>query len=103
MRRRWLGGLCLLSSLVMLLAGETLLRERLRPVAFLVFWLGCFIFAALALLLALLEVSAIRRRIREEQRTLFETTLQEIARRKQAQTQKGLAPDETSRQDASIP
>lgn len=96
-RRRWLGSLCLLSSLAMLLAGQTVLRERLSPVTFLVFWLGCFIFAALALLLALLEVSAIRRRIREEQRTLFETTLQEIARRQQAQTQKRLEPDETSR------
>ena len=68
----------------MLLAGETMLRERLGAVAFLVFWLACFVFACLAMLVALLDVSAIRRRSREEQRTLFESTLQEIARQKEA-------------------
>jgi membrane protein implicated in regulation of membrane protease activity len=81
----------------MLLAGETLLPERLGTEAFLAIWLACFVFACLAMLVALLDVSAIRRRSREEQRTLFESTLQEIGRQEQAKRQKGLEPDEGSR------
>ena len=82
--RRALGVFFLLASLGLLLAGETLLRERLRtrPVMFLVYWLGCFGFVGLAFLTAVLDLLAVRRRARAERRELLESTLRQIARTK---------------------
>jgi len=94
MPRRWWGAAFLLTALAMLLAGETVLRERLRPAAFLVFWLICFLFTCLALFIAFLDVSAIRRRTREEQRALFENTLRDIARQKDAKAPEDQRQDE---------
>ena len=83
-RRRVLGAFFLLASLVMLVAGETFLQARLRarPVAFLVYWLGCFGLAGLAFLTAALDVMAVRRRARAEQRELAESALRQIAQSK---------------------
>jgi hypothetical protein len=77
-RRRWLGALFLLAALLMLLAGETLLKPRLGPLAFLFYWLVCFGLTASALALALLELRALGQRTRQQQRELFETTLRDI-------------------------
>jgi hypothetical protein len=78
-RRRWLGAFFLLAAIGMLIAGETFLRDRLSPVLFLVFWTMCFAFTVLAVLVAFLDVSAVRRRIRAEQRELIENTLRQLA------------------------
>ena len=94
-RRRGLGAFFLLAALGMLVAGETLLRERMSPLVFLLFWLVCLLFTCLALFIAFLDVTAIRRRIRDEQRALFENTLRDIARRKQ--------PDPPTRPEQDIP
>jgi membrane protein implicated in regulation of membrane protease activity len=80
-RRRCLGAVFLLVALGMLLAGETVLRNRLGRVSFLVFWLVCFLFTCLALLVAFLDLTVIHRRTREEQRALFEDALKGIVRR----------------------
>jgi len=94
--RRGLGSFFLLAALGMLVAGKTLLRERLSAPAFLVFWLICLLCTCLALLVAFLDVAAIRRRTREEQRALLENTLQEIARQTKSKSKKQAEQDESS-------
>jgi hypothetical protein len=85
-RRRWFGGVMLLAALAMLVCGETVLRERLGPVTSLIFWLVCFVLTSLAIIVAFLDVRAVQRRIRQEQRELFESTLKKI------QTEAGSKP-----------
>jgi len=77
-RRRWLGALVLLAALGMLVGGETVLKGRLENLAFLLYWLACFGLTGAAVLIALLDARAVRRRTRQEQHDLFETTLRQI-------------------------
>ena len=74
-RRRWFGALCLLAALVMLAAGEMTPGKRLDGVAFVIYWLACFVFAALAMLVGILDARALRREARAEQRALLKNTL----------------------------
>ena len=78
--RRGLGAFFLLAALGMLVAGETVLEERLRsqPLEFVGFWLGCFVFVGLAVLMAVLDMAAVRRRVQREERELVESTLRQI-------------------------
>ena len=71
-RRRWFGGLCLLTAVGMLVTGETVLQDRLSPVGFLLYWIGCFVVTALAAKAALLDAAHVRAESRAEQRVLFE-------------------------------
>jgi membrane protein implicated in regulation of membrane protease activity len=77
-RRRWFGALCLLAAIAMLAAGETMPGKRLDGVGFVLYWLACFVFAALALLTAILDLRVLRREARDEQRALLENTLEGI-------------------------
>lgn len=77
-RRRWLGGLVLLAAVAMLICGETGLKGKLGILAFLIYWLVCFALTGLAIMAAFLDVRALQRRIRQEQRDLFESTLKKI-------------------------
>src|ERR1017187_1942321 len=97
--RRALGAFFLAASLVMLIAGETLLRGRLssHPVEFLVFWMGCFVFVGLAFLMALLDLAVVRRRTREQQRELLESALRQIARTKELKSNRPPEPPGNSR------
>ena len=70
----------------MLVAGETVLRERLDKLGFVIFWLICLGFTFLAMVVAAWDASVIRRRSREEQRAFLENTLKEIAGRKKAKS-----------------
>ena len=81
-RRRWLGALFLLAAILMLVTGETSPGKRLEGVAFIVYWLACFGFAALAMLVAILDARALRRDIRAEQQALLQDALKEIKRGK---------------------
>ncbi|MEK7706975.1 MAG: hypothetical protein AAB380_03155, partial [Verrucomicrobiota bacterium] len=74
-RRRLFGSLCLLAALVMLATGETTPGKRLDGVAFVIYWLACFVFAALAMLAGILDARALRREARAEQRALLKNTL----------------------------
>jgi hypothetical protein len=87
-RRRWFGGLSLLAAVGMLVAGETVLKGRLSPVAFLLYWAGCFIVTALAAMAALLDAARVRAESRQEQRVLFEETLRKIESEKRARSGK---------------
>ena len=77
-RRRATGILFLATALLMLLAGETVLKAQLKDLSFLVYWLICFVLTGLAILVAFLDASAVRRRTRREARDLLQTTLGRI-------------------------
>jgi hypothetical protein len=77
-RRRCLGIVFLGGAVLMLIAGQTVLRDRLRDLAFLVYWLACFGLTGLAVAVALLDARENRRRLREERRDLLQTTLKDI-------------------------
>jgi hypothetical protein len=90
-RRRWFGVVFLAGAALMLVAGETVLRDRLRDLAFLVYWLACFALTGLAVGVALIDARENRRRLREEKRDLLQTTLKDIqsAAQKQRSDAKG--------------
>jgi hypothetical protein len=77
-RRRWFGVIALAAALVMLLCGETVLKEKLKNLTFVYYWMVCFGFTCLAILIALWDARALRRRTTREHRDLFEATLKEI-------------------------
>lgn len=85
-RRRWFGALCLLTAVGMLVAGETVFKDRLSPVGFLLYWIGCFVVTALAATAALLDATRVRAESRHEQRALFEDTLRRIESEKRARS-----------------
>ena len=85
---RWLAALFLVAALIMLVTGQTLLRERLHRLGFVIFWLICFVFTFLAMCLALLDAAITRHRAREEQRAFFEQTFEDIARQKETKSRK---------------
>ena len=99
LRRRALGALFLIASLVMLIAGETVLGDRLRarPLAFLVFWMGCFMFVGLAFLMALLDLAVVRRRTRQQHRELLEEAMRQIARSKELKAKRPPEPPGNSK------
>jgi biotin transporter BioY len=90
LRRRWLGASFLAASLLMLIAGETILKTRLSQSAWqtLVYWMLCFLAVICAIIIAVLDMAVVRRRTREEQRGLFSETLEKIAREKEARMKK---------------
>jgi len=80
--RRWLGAICLLTAIAMLIVGETLLKNRLQPLAFATYWSVCFILTAIAACVAVVDASRVRAEQRDAQRDLIESTIQEIEREK---------------------
>jgi hypothetical protein len=73
--RRKLGVVCLAVPGGMLVLGQTVFKSSLDGVPFLIYWLACFVFTFAAILIALMELRALRRRTRAETRELFEKTL----------------------------
>lgn len=69
---------CLAVAAGLLIWGQTVLKPLLKDVAFLLYWLACFVFTVAAIFIALLDIRAVRRRVREEQRELIERTLDDI-------------------------
>ena len=72
--RRWFGLAFLGLAFGMLVWGQTVLEPKLDGVAYLLYWMGCFIFTFLALLTALLDVWCVRRKQREDRRALIKNT-----------------------------
>lgn len=91
-RRRWFGAIFLVLAIGMLIAGQTVLENRLGKTGFIFFWTGCFVFTGLALLVALLDFSVLRRRTRKEQRELIEKMLEEIERQKESKARAASCP-----------
>jgi membrane protein implicated in regulation of membrane protease activity len=71
-RRRWFGAFFLMVSAGMLIWGQTFLKPLLDGLVFVVYWLACLGFTGLAMLTALLDVRAVRRRARDHQRDLLQ-------------------------------
>lgn len=80
--RRWLGLLFLALAFGLLIWGHTVLRAKLEtdPRLFVIYWGACFVFVFAAIVTALLDIRATRRRAREEQQHLMERTIDEIDR-----------------------
>jgi hypothetical protein len=91
--RRWFGLLFLILAGGMLIWGLTLLRSQLHRWGFILYWTGCFVFTALAIVIALLDLIAVRRAALLERRVLLERAAAEMAARV------GSKPDR--RQDAA--
>src|SRR6266700_3273309 len=79
-RRRILGIAFLLLSAGLLLSGLTVLKPKLDGAAFLVFWFACFLFTVAAMMIALMDLQAIRRQALEETRCDFERSLADVER-----------------------
>jgi membrane protein implicated in regulation of membrane protease activity len=77
------GMVFLIIAVMMLILGETVLRNSLGKLPFLFYWMGCFLFTGLAILFAFLDVAGVQRQAREQQRELLEKTITEIARQKE--------------------
>lgn len=77
-RRRWLGLAALLGAVVLLAVGLTVLKGRLGPLGFLIYWLICLGLTGLAILMALLDLRAVQSRSWEEQHRLLEGTIEKI-------------------------
>jgi hypothetical protein len=77
-KRRRFGAVLLLAALVMLIAGQTILKSRLKDLGFLLYWLACFFLTGGAILVAYLDAVALQRRSRREARELLESTLDKI-------------------------
>ncbi len=76
--RRWLGLFCLAVAGGMLIWGQTILAPHLKGWGFLIYWLICFFFTMAAIVIALLDVRAVRKKIRRQQQDLIEQTLDEL-------------------------
>jgi hypothetical protein len=77
-RRRWFGALYLALAAGLLIWGQTVLKPYLQGPVFILYWLACFVLTGLSMLIALLDVRAMRRQTRQQQRDLVERTLLEI-------------------------
>ncbi len=75
-RRRWFGSLFLILAVGMIVWGQTILKSTLgtHPVAFILYWIGCFGFTGLALIVALIDIWVMRGRSQDAHRALFKKT-----------------------------
>src|SRR5437879_6506364 len=90
-RRRWFGAIVLVLALLMLILGETVLKGKMSNVAFVVYWLICFVLTGLAIVVAFRDARAVQDVVKTEQRTLLESTLKDIeseARSRQKRTKR---------------
>jgi hypothetical protein len=80
--RRWLGLFFLALAFGLLIWGHTVLRTKLEtdPKLFVIYWGACFLFVFAAIVTALLDIRATRRRAHEEQQHLLKRTIDEIER-----------------------
>jgi len=80
--RRWLGLFCLAVAAGMLIWGQTILKPHLAGMPFIFYWGLCFFFTISAVLIALIDVRAVRQRIKDEHAALIARTLEEIENEK---------------------
>jgi len=80
-RRRWFGLFFLTLAAGMLIWGQTILRPWLKGWGFILYWVACFVLTALAILTAILDMRATRRRTRAEQHELLERTWRDLRHR----------------------
>jgi hypothetical protein len=81
-RRRKIGTVCIAIAILMLVAGETVLKSGLSGVPMLCYWLGCFVFTAIAAGAAVVDAARVGIESRDAQKSLIEETLKEIENKK---------------------
>ncbi|HTD68481.1 MAG TPA: hypothetical protein VK846_18320 [Candidatus Limnocylindria bacterium] len=86
--RRWFGLLFLALAFGLLVWGQTVLRDRLTGVAFLTYWGSCFLCTIAAIITALLDVRATRKKIQEEHEKLIQKALEEAEREAEDNSEK---------------
>jgi len=74
----------------MLIWGQTILKPHLAGAGFVIYWLMCMGFTGLAMFTALLDLWAVRRRTRDQQRELLRRVFDE---RESSEENKGDEPD----------
>ena len=70
--------LCLTVASGMLIWGHTILAPYLEGTGFLTYWLVCFAFAIASIIIALVDVHAILRNIRQERAALLRRVMRDI-------------------------
>ena len=76
-----MGSAFLAGAVVMLILGETLLKNWLTGFVFVAYWLGCFVLTGLTILTSLLDARAVREAALKQQRELLEDALKEVPRK----------------------
>ena len=76
--RRWLGMFCLAVAAGLLIWGQTVFAPYLKGVAFMLYWAICLLFTLGAIVIALIDIRALRRRTSQERRVLLEKALAEF-------------------------
>ncbi|HEU0008252.1 MAG TPA: hypothetical protein VFT34_00390 [Verrucomicrobiae bacterium] len=94
--RRWLGLFCLTMAGGMLIWGQTVLKPHLEGLAFLIYWAGCFLFTFAAIGIALLDMRAVRQRVRAEQESLIRRTLANLEKAEESPAAEGESTQCTS-------
>lgn len=79
-RRRWFGTFFLILAGGMLVWGLTFLAPFLlrNPLPFVIYWFICFALTMLSFGIALYDMSIVRRRIKDEQRSAFKRAFADI-------------------------
>jgi len=77
-KRRWLGAAALAMALLMLVAGETVLKGVLKGFVFLGYWAVCMACTVVAMVIAFMDARATQRSVGREQRDLLDSTLRKI-------------------------
>jgi hypothetical protein len=94
--RRWLGLFCLTMAAGMLIWGQTVLKPLLEGIGFLLYWAGCFLFTFAAIGIALLDMRAVRQRVRAEQESLIRQTLANLENSNESSQAEGESAKGTS-------
>jgi hypothetical protein len=84
----------LILALAMLVAGETVLKGRLDPSGFLIYWLVCFALTLVAIGVAFLDVRALQHVARKEQQELLQKTIGKVELEARERTPGGEASEE---------
>jgi hypothetical protein len=96
--RRWLGMFCLVVASGLLIWGQTFFAPYLKGIAFMLYWAICLLFTLGAIVIALIDIRALRRRTSEERRELLERTLNELeAESRQNPPSKSREPERPSK------
>jgi biotin transporter BioY len=77
-RRRWLGIICMFGAVLMLLLGLTFFQNHMRPKVFIIYWLTCMLLTTMTMIIALLDLRAVRQRSRQEKSELARSVLGEF-------------------------
>lgn len=86
--RRWLGAFFLAVAAGMLIWGQTILRPYLKGIGFLLYWLVCFCCTFAAIVCAVLDLRALRRRTKEEHRALLERSFEDLEEQRKDKSEK---------------